>query len=213
MPLSKEPAWQYLIRDYHDLYQSGSAGGSAKIRAHMVEVRRVLGKVFEDDPPISQDTGGELPVCVHLERALSGATAFRTQKIAHSIRSVRPHLRWRYGYERVPRGLKLKYGFTEILGPEGSVVSDRIKLGLVLFAPSTTYPAHAHKGITESYINISGNVSENDTGVSAPGSLIINPPGHHHRITTADREPCLLAYAWTGDSGVLVDQKMSFSRK
>ena len=55
-------------------------------------------------------------------------------------------------------------------------------------------------------------ISENDTGVYAPGSVIFNPPGHTHRITTADREPCLLAYAWVGDEASLLRQKMVFSR-
>jgi dimethylpropiothetin dethiomethylase len=74
-------------------------------------------------------------------------------------------------------------------------------LGLVLFAPKTTYPAHAHKDITESYICLSGATSENDAGVYVPGSMIINVPEHKHAITTSDREPALLAYAWTGARG------------
>jgi len=213
MPLSTEPAWQYLIRDYLELYQMGSAGGSRKIRSHMTEVRRVITKVLEDDPPVEEGKGATLPVCVHLDRALSGAWGYRTSRLTRSIDAIRDHLMWQYGYEKVPRGLKLKFAFAEVLGPTGPVLTDKIKLGLVLFAPNTTYPAHSHKGITESYINISGHVSENDTGVSAPGSLIFNPPGHHHRITTADREPCLLAYAWTGGKEALAHQIMNFSRK
>ena len=213
MRLSDSPHWQYLLRDYLELYQGGSAGGSAKIRSHMAEVRRALGKVFDDDPVVEEEEGTDLPVCVHLDRALSSAMPYRTARLARSVSDLRDHLHWRYGYEKVPRGLKLKYGYTEILGPTGPVISERVILGLVLFAPKTTYPAHSHKGITESYINISGYTSENDTGVYAPGSLIFNPPGQHHRITTADREPCLLAYAWTGGTDSLVNQKMSFSRK
>lgn len=213
MPFSTKPYWQYLIRDFLELYQTGSAGGSVKIRSHMAEVRRSLGKVFEDDPPLAEGDGEVLPVCVHLDRAISNASNPRTGKLARSVDAVRDHLTWRYGYEKVPRGLKMKYGYTEIVGPTGPVVSDRIILGLVLFAPKTTYPTHSHKGITESYVCISGSVSENDTGVYAPGSLIFNPPGQTHRITTADREPCLLAYAWTGASDALTQQKMTFSRK
>jgi len=55
-------------------------------------------------------------------------------------------------------------------------------------------------------------VSQNDAGVYAPGSLIFNPPGHMHRITTADREPCLLAYCWVGTAEDLRHQEMAFSR-
>jgi len=213
MRLSTKPHWQYLIRDYLELYQTGSAGGSTRIRSHMAEVRRTLGKVLDDDPLVEEAEGVELPVCVHLNRALSGATSHRTERLARSIQNVSDHLTWLYGYEKVPRGLKLKYGYSEILGPSGPVVSERIILGLVLFAPKTTYPAHSHKDITESYCCISGHTSENDVGVYAPGSLIFNPPGQNHRITTADREPCLLAYAWTGKAEALKTQKMTFSRK
>ena len=82
-------------------------------------------------------------------------------------------------------------------------------------APKTTYPQHSHHEIEESYISIAGAWSENDVAVHAPGSLILNRPGDEHRITTADREPCLLAYAWTGPGDRLnaPDMKFSSSRK
>ena len=64
----------------------------------------------------------------------------------------------------------------------------------MLFAPQCTYPAHKHEGITESYICLSGAASENDSGVYTPGSMILNLPGHKHRITTSDHEPALLSH-------------------
>lgn len=210
--LSQAPQWRYLLRDYLDLYQQGSAGGSAKIRAHQRAVRVALAKVLDGDPDFEPGAPGRLPVCVHLDRALQNAVGQHTATLAASLANVRDALEWRYGYDRVPRGLRQKYAYAEVLGPSGPVVSERLILGVVLFAPSTTYPAHSHKGITESYLCISGHSSENDTGVYAPGSVIFNPPGHTHRITTADREPCLLAYAWVGDEASLLRQKMVFSR-
>ncbi|NMM46324.1 dimethlysulfonioproprionate lyase DddL [Rhodospirillaceae bacterium KN72] len=212
MRLSTQPDWQYLVRDFYELYQTGSAGGSSKIRSHLAEVRRLLGKVFEDDPTIVEEEAVALPVCDHLSRALSNATGHRTAKLARSLDAVRDHLRWQYGYEKVPKGLTQKYGFTEIMGPRGPIFSDRIILGFVLFGPKTTYPAHSHKGITESYYCVSGNVSENDVGVYAPGSLIFNQAGHSHRITTPDREPSLLAWAWVGTAETLVNNKMTFAK-
>ena len=82
-----------------------------------------------------------------------------------------------------------------------------------LFAPACTYPAHTHDGITESYICLSGAVSENHQGVYAPGSLIFNPPEQLHRITVADTNPALLFYAWEGSREKLANQKMVFRRK
>mgnify|MGYP001239260690 FL=1 len=106
-----------------------------------------------------------------------------------------------------------KYAFTEITGPNGPIVSEELSLGLVLFAPNTTYPTHSHQGIVESYFCLSGSISENDIGVYAPGSLIHNPSGHPHRITTSDREPSLLAYAWVGPHEKLANPKKVFSRQ
>ena len=113
---------------------------------------------------------------------------------------MRPHLVWQYGYEKVPRGLERKYAYAELAGPTGPVMTDEVILGLVLFAPGCTYPAHAHDGISESYICLSGAVSENDQGVYAPGSLV------------AEHNPSLLCYAWVGDQEKLANQKMVFSR-
>jgi dimethylpropiothetin dethiomethylase len=87
-----------------------------------------------------------------------------------------------------------------------------VNLGMVLFAPKCTYPAHSHEGLTESYYTLSGSVSENDDGVYAPGSLIFNPPGRMHRITVSDSEPSLLSYAWHGPKEKLAGQKMVFRR-
>ena len=129
-----------------------------------------------------------------------------------ALRRVTDELVWEYGYARVPRGLRKKYGYAELMGPRGPVVSERVILGLVLFAPRCTYPAHSHDGISESYICLSGVVSESDAGVYAPGSLLFNPPHKMHRITTGDFEPTLLAYAWTGPREKLLAQKMRFSR-
>jgi dimethylpropiothetin dethiomethylase len=113
----------------------------------------------------------------------------------------------------VPRGLSKKYAYAEIAGYDGPVASDGIKAGLVLFGPKCTYPAHAHEGLTESYFVLSGTVSENDEGVWAPGSMILNPPGRMHRITVSDREPALLVYCWEGSAEKLKNQKMVFTRK
>ena len=54
------------------------------------------------------------------------------------------------------------------------MICENLTLGIVLFAPRTTYPAHAHYGVTGSYISLSGATSENDRGVYVPGA--IDPP-------------------------------------
>lgn len=210
--LRSQPDWVYLLREFYEMYRHSSAGGSTKIRSHQRAVRETLSKVSEANPELHFAQPETKPVCAHLKRALDEGRLERTASVIRAIESVHHQLSWLYGYAKLPRGLAEKYAYAEIMGPNGPVVSDRLILGLVLFAPRTTYPAHSHDGLTESYFCLSGAVSENDDGVFAPGSLIFNPPGRNHRITTGDHEPSLLAYAWIGPADKLRDQKMVFSR-
>lgn len=206
------PAWTYLLREIKELYR-GNAGGSDKIRSHQRAVREAINKLMGANPDMAWIEPEDKPVTVHLKRALDNGRGEPTESICQAIESVLPHLSWLYGYEKVPRGLSKKFAFAEIAGHRGPVLSEAVTLGLVLFGPKCTYPAHAHDGLTESYYVLSGAVSENDEGVWAPGSLILNPPGRMHRITVSDREPALLAYAWHGPKSALAEQKMKFSRR
>jgi len=209
--LSERPDWLYLLREMLDLYR-GNAGGSVKIRAHQRSVREAVNRLIEADPGIADRPAEQKPVVAHLRRALDNGRRTATQSIVRAVDSIAAELCWLYGYDRVPRGLSRKYAYAEIAGPEGPVLSPEVILGVVLFAPKCTYPAHCHDGLTESYYVLSGCVSENDDGVWAPGSLILNPPGRMHRITVSDREPALLAYAWHGPRAKLAHQKMVFQR-
>lgn len=204
--------WGYLLREYYELYRFLPAGGSSKIRSHQRAVREAINKVQRSNPPMFFARPETKPVVAHLARALDEGLGERYSAFIRAIRTVSGGLSWQYGYDRMPRGLAEKYAYAEIAGPMGPVVTDRIILGLVLFAPGTTYPAHSHAGISESYVCLSGSVSENDHGVFAPGSLIFNPPDHSHRITVSALEPALLVYSWQGPRENLAGQKMKFSR-
>ena len=210
--LSDQVDWHYVLREFWNVYRFSSAGGSKPIRSHQREVRNRLSAEMEGDPPVLAREPETLPVCAWLGRALDQGLLERTAPLVRALRRVTDELTWKYGYKRVPRGLIRKYGYAELMGPDGPVASERLILGLVLFGPRCTYPAHSHHGISESYICLSGVVSESNAGVYAPGSLLFNPPSKAHRITTGDFEPTLLAYAWTGTSEKLRNQKMGFVR-
>jgi dimethylpropiothetin dethiomethylase len=111
----------------------------------------------------------------------------------------------------VPEALARTYAYCEVLGPRGPVSAERLILGFVLFAPGTLYPEHSHRDNEESYVAVAGAWSENDMAVYVPGSLILNRPGAEHRITTADLDPSLLAYAWIGPEDRLAAPGMTFS--
>lgn len=211
--LRTAPDWTYLLQEIYEMYRHSSAGGSAKIRSHQKKVRESLSKVLETNPALTFRTPELKPVCAHLKRALDRGRSERTESVVRAVESVTDQLVWVYGYEKLRRSLAEKYAFAEILGPNGPVLSDKLILGLVLFAPRCTYPTHSHTGITESYFCLSGSVSENDNGVYTPGSLIYNPPDNPHRITVGDYNPTLLVYAWVGAPEMLSGQRMTFSRK
>ena len=211
--LADVPDWGYLLGEFNSAYRFRSAGGSKIIRSHMRTVRERLSRCVAGKPEVRFSEPKSLPVCAHLGRAIDNGERDSMSSMVRAIEKVKDRLVWQYGYEKLPQHLTNRYAFADILSPNGPVICDDLTLGLVLFAPKTTYPAHAHKGITESYICLSGATSENDAGVYVPGSMIINVPEHKHAITTSDREPALLAYAWTGATEDLAHQTMVFSRR
>lgn len=210
--LMERPDWVYLLREFEALYRWGSNGGSALIRGHRKRVRDRLSAAILRNPELRQRAPEVKPVTAHLARALDLGERGSMQGMARALREVRDHLTWEYGYEKVPKALAQKYAFCEILGTKGPIAAPNITLGFVLFAPNTTYPQHSHQEIEESYISVSGPWSENNAAVYAPGSLILNIPSHEHRITTGERDPCLLAYAWVGSEERLTAPGMKLSR-
>ncbi|THD75783.1 dimethlysulfonioproprionate lyase DddL [Thalassobius vesicularis] len=206
--VSDRPDWLYLLREFYEMYRFLPAGGSKTIRAHQRVVREAIARLMRTDPVMRSVPPAQLPVTAHLRRALDEGRSGVLAPVARTLDAVDHALHWEYGYDKVPKGLARAYGYAEIAGPNGPIPSTEVILGLVLFAPGCTYPAHAHQGIHESYICLSGSVSENDYGVYAPGSSIYNPPGHTHRITVSDLEPALLAYAWIAEPEVLAGNKM-----
>ena len=206
------PDLGYLFNEFYRAYRYRSAGGSGRVRTHMRLVRGRISKAVTDYPTVVLPEPATKPVCAHLDRALDNGERDTMASMVKAVENIRHLLCWNYGYNSMPKGLEKKYAYAELLGPSGPVISDILTLGLVLFAPRTTYPAHAHTGITESYLVLSGATSENDLGVYVPGSMILNLPGHEHAITTSDYEPVLLAYAWVGEPRDLAAQEMVFTK-
>ncbi|EAU41122.1 hypothetical protein FP2506_12684 [Fulvimarina pelagi HTCC2506] len=209
--LSDSADWTYLCQEFDTVYRYGSAGGSKVIRGHRRRVRDLLSSIVDEDPEMLVRDPEEKPVVDHLARAIDLGAYGPMHGFARILTRIAPLLTWEYGYESVPKGLAKRFAYTEFLGPRGPIPTDRLILGAVLFAPSTTYPQHSHPDIEESYVSISGAWSENDAAVYAPGSLILNKSGEQHRITTGAVDPCLLIYAWIGPPARLTAPGMKFS--
>lgn len=212
MRLADKVDWYYLAQEFAAAYRHGSSGGSNAIRSHMRQVRARLSKCLKDNPVLRPCQPTDLPVTRHLPRAIDNGERAVTEGFVRAVAKVSDQLSWQYGYEKVPKSLEKRYGYAEIMGPNGPIFTPDIILGLVLFAPGCTYPAHRHDGIQESYICLSGTFSENDAGVFPPGSTIFNRDGFDHTITSAHHEPVLLAYAWIGDPERLAEPGMAFNK-
>lgn len=208
--LSECPELGHVVREYDAVYRHGSAGGSPRIRGHLDDVREATGALLDSDPEVLAREPRTLPVVDHLPRVLDRGRQADLADLCDSLDRVAHLLTWEYGYEQVPEELVASYAYAEVVGPRGPVLTERLILGLVLLAPGTTYPDHHHTGIEESYVAVSGAWSQNDAAVHVPGSLVLNPAGQEHRITTGRRDPCLLAYAWLAPADRLEEPDMHF---
>jgi dimethylpropiothetin dethiomethylase len=202
----------YLLREFEAAYRHAPTGGSAPIRGHMRLVRERLSKLAKANPPVRRPEPALLPAAAHFGRALDNGEREPTEIFVRAAAKLAPRLRWEHGYEKLGPKLARKYAYADVLGPAGFVAADDMALGFVLFAPGSVYPSHRHDGISESYIVLSGAVSENDLGVFRPPSMIFNAPGTTHTIRTSANEPALLAYAWIGAPEALASHKMKFTR-
>lgn len=213
VPISQRPDWRYVLREYYNVYRFSSAGGSKFIGGHMRTVQSRLSRILASDPELNYVKPEIKPVTAHFGRTLDNGEEERTHSFVRALSKIGSQLSWQYGYENMPRSLENKYAYSEIMGPRGPIVCDDLILGLVLFAPQCTYPAHSHKEIAESYYCLSGFVSQNNAGVYPPGSLLFNAPGYEHAITTSRYEPVLLAYTWVGEPEMLGKFQMTLSSR
>jgi dimethylpropiothetin dethiomethylase len=209
--LEEHPDIAYYLLDLLAFYRQASSGGSKAIRAHMKAVRVALNAALEADPEARRDEPETRPACRHLERAVDNGVRGPAEVMVRGFSRFAHALRWGWGYERMPDRLKRCYAYAEILGPGGPVPAETLIAGVVLLAPGTHYPVHSHQDLAESYLCLSGALSQNDAGVAVPGSLLYNPPGHRHRLTVDRRDPCLLSYVWIGPREAIMHQEMSFS--
>jgi dimethylpropiothetin dethiomethylase len=210
-PLSGSPAWTALLNAFAAAYCTTSSGGCTAIEAHRARVCDLLSAVMAGDPDIVTREPATKPVVDHLASAIKVGRHHGMGPLCVALGDVADALTWEHGYASVPAPLARKYAYCEVLGPRGPIPCADMILGFVLFAPATVYAQHSHTDIQESYIAISGAWSQNGLAVHAPGSLVFNPPGYEHSITTDRHQPCLLGYAWIGPHERLVMPGMSFT--
>ncbi|WP_300013597.1 dimethylsulfonioproprionate lyase family protein [uncultured Roseobacter sp.] len=90
---------------------------------------------------------------------------------------------------------------TELLGPDGHIPAEDLRVGLLVSEPWTDYPVSSHSG-EETYLVLSG-VAEwvvGDTGYikHRPGDFVHHPAWAPHGRRTMN-DPFLGAWRWSGD--------------
>lgn len=103
--------------------------------------------------------------------------------------------------EGLDREISQRLFATEVLGPDGHVPAENLRVGLLVSEPWTDYPVSSHSG-EETYLVLSG-VAELVVGDSGyvkhrPCEFVHHPAwAPHGRRTTND--PFLGAWRWSGD--------------
>ncbi len=106
------------------------------------------------------------------------------------------------------------YGFAEVIGPSGPIVSDRARAGLGIWDAGLTYPAHHHRA-EEVYLVLAGGAEffladgeRWQCRPCGPGESVFVAGGRRHGFRTGAR-PMALFYAWQGGD---LREKSTFDR-
>lgn len=151
----------------------------------------------------------QVPAALPATENRSPAFGFLPQALACGARhelcddldELAARLPWGEGEFNMPASFVGRFAFVEIVGPEGLIADERIKLGLYLQSPNTYYPPHAHAA-EELYLPLSGTAlwqqGEGDFVPRAPGELIHHQSWESHAMQTGD-QPLLAMWAWRGN--------------
>jgi mannose-6-phosphate isomerase-like protein (cupin superfamily) len=143
------------------------------------------------------------PACRHLAAALALGEAGPAAHLVGALRPLVDGLCWCHDYdvdEALP-AFSRNLAYAEVAGPFGGVPSRDLCCGLLLMAPGTLYPAHAHAA-SELYHVLGGRARWQRGGEPwaqrPPGAFILHPSGVAHAMET-EAEPLLALYVWYGD--------------
>lgn len=126
----------------------------------------------------------------------------RALPLASLVMACRQILDWTTWEGRgLEADLSAKLFTTELVGPDGHIAVDDVRVGLLVSASDTDYPISSHSG-EETYFVISGlaewAVGDQPHVPKTPGSFVHHPSWVPHGRKTRN-EPFLGAWRWSGD--------------
>jgi len=142
-----------------------------------------------------------LPAAEYLDGALVNTNG-QTASLVSEFGANREHLRWEQSYKStdnaVGEDMLAGYGFAEIVGQEGPLVSHNLRTGIGVWGPNIVYPVHQHKA-EEIYIVLAGSaefsIGEDSATRYGPGDLVHVAPMTPHGFQT-DQEILVVLYLW-----------------
>ena len=133
-----------------------------------------------------------VPVCASLP-------ARSAQPLTDALLAVLPHLAWARNASYRDATFLERYGYCELIG-DGPWPSTTVRVGVLLLAAQTDYPAHAHPA-EEIYLVLDGaahwTVGAAAARVIRVGESVHHPPGVAHGMRTT-AAPLLALYCWRG---------------
>lgn len=145
------------------------------------------------------------PVTLPVLRWLRGLTDVPGNVASDLVAAVcqaAPSLTWRQTYtaNELDAAFLDNYGWSEILGTSGALVSERLACGFLLLGPATHYPRHRHAA-EEIYLPLCGTAAwQQGDGAwrdKVPGTLIHHAGDEPHSMRTGT-SPLLALYLWRG---------------
>lgn len=143
-----------------------------------------------------------LPVLPELI-ACTARTAPQTQALAQTIRTAAPLLHWKQSYTKSQVGVAhlLRYGWFNLVSPEGPFVSADFRVSVRSWGQGLVYPRHRHDP-EEIYCVLAGGAVFETEGrpvvVAGPGTLVHHPSAIWHGMQMVS-EPLLALAVWKGD--------------
>ncbi len=142
---------------------------------------------------------GSLPVVRHLAGCLTAAPP-AMRPLVGALHTAAGALAWRQTYsakQMSPQFLE-GYGWTELAGLNGAVVSRECAVGFLMLGPGIEYPPHHHEAL-ELYLPLAGRATwwraQAGWQEVEPGATVLHAPWEPHAMRTGP-EPLLALYLW-----------------
>ncbi|PWE34037.1 hypothetical protein DDZ14_02420 [Maritimibacter sp. 55A14] len=154
------------------------------------------------DGPLPAPCNVPAPLAAGLAQVLTGADA----SLAAAIRAALPWIVWELSRHdgRICDEYALHMMTAEILGPDGILHHDNLRVGLFLQSGGLAYPTRAHAA-EETFIMLAGQglwqAGDGPALLHGAGVLIHHPGMVPHSSTTLPGQPLLAAWRWSGDIG------------